>query len=163
MPHVVDDLLKAPYFGASPPKSTGRELFSPAYAAQLIYQCRSARPDCPTADIIATATLLTARSVALAFAKFIPEPVEEVLVSGGGAKNPALLDAIRVELDGAAHQLKSRAATLLPFENFYFDGEAKECVAFAFLGWLFLQGRAANVPNATGARGPRILGSLTPA
>ena len=52
---------------------------------------------------------------------------------------------------------------IVPFEDLFFDGEAKEAVAFAFLGWLHLQGRAANVPNATGARGPRILGSFTPA
>ncbi|MFI5246610.1 MAG: anhydro-N-acetylmuramic acid kinase, partial [Gemmatimonadales bacterium] len=153
---VVNDLLQAPFFSAPPPKSTGRELFSTVYAEQLIARCRSARPGCSTEDIVATATLLTARSVALAFETFIPEPVEEVLVSGGGAKNPALFDAIRTELGQTTRELKSRAEVVVPFENFYFDGEAKEAVAFAFLGWLHLQGRAANVPSATGARGPRI-------
>ena len=163
IPQVVDDLLQASFFLAPPPRSTGRELFSPVYAAHVIDQCRSARPGCSSEDIIATTTLLTARSIALAFERFIPEPVEEVLVSGGGAKNPALFDAIRMELGRTARDLKSRAAAIVPFGDFYFDGEAKESVAFAFLGWLFLQGRAANVPNATGARGPRVLGSLTPA
>ena len=163
IPQVVHDLLQAPFFGAPPPKSTGRELFSPVYAAQLIDHCRSAKPGCSNEDIIATTTFFTARSIALAFEKFIPEPVEEVLVSGGGAKNPALFDAIRLELGRTARELKSRAVAILPFEDLYFDGEAKEAVAFAFLGWLYLQGRAANVPNATGARGPRVLGSFTPA
>jgi anhydro-N-acetylmuramic acid kinase len=160
---VVDELLDAPFFKAPPPKSTGRELFSPAYAQLLIDKCKSVSAACSAEDIIATATLVSARSVAFAFEKFIPEPVEEVLVAGGGAKNPALLGAIRAEIDRAAQRSKSRAPAIVPFEKFYFDGEAKEAVAFAFLGWLHLQRRAGNVPNATGARGPRVLGSYTPA
>ena len=163
IPLVVDELLQAPFFAAPPPKSTGRELFSPVYAEQLIERCRAASPGCSTEDVVATATLLTARSVAVAFERFIPEPVEEVLVSGGGAENPALFDAVRMQLERTARELKSRPPAILPFESLYFNGEAKETVAFAFLGWLHLRGRAANVPNATGARGPRILGSLTPA
>jgi anhydro-N-acetylmuramic acid kinase len=161
--NVVDSLLQAPFFSEPPPKSTGRELFSPQYARQLIEQCRQASPACTPEDIIATATRFTARGVALAFEKFIPEPVEEVLVSGGGAKNPALFDAIRDEVTNVARKAKSRVPAIVPFDDFYFDGEAKECVAFAFLGWLYLQKRAGNVPGATGARGPRILGSFTPA
>jgi anhydro-N-acetylmuramic acid kinase len=160
---VVDDLLLAVYFTAPPPKSTGRELFSPIFAQHLIDRCRKEMPGCSSEDVIATATLFTARSIALSFEKFIPEPVEEVLVSGGGAKNPALFDAIRVELERTAGATNSRVPSIVPFERLYFDGEAKEAVAFALLGWLHLQGRPGNVPGATGARGPRILGSLTPA
>ncbi len=150
---VVDSLLRGAFFSEPPPKSTGRELFTPAYVTALIEACRAAKPGCTSEDIVATATSLTARGVAIAFEKFIPEPVDEVLISGGGALNLALVDALRTSL----------SKVVVPFENFYFDGEAKEAVAFAFLGWLHLQGRAGNVPNATGARGPRILGSLTPA
>ncbi len=160
---VVDELLHDPYFSAPPPKSTGRELFTPHYVARLIESCRAAMPGCSSEDIIATATSLTARSIALAFEKFIPEPVDEVLVSGGGAKNPALFEAIREAIGRSARASSSRVPSIEPFESVFFDGEAKECVAFAFLGWLHLQGRAANVPSATGARGPRILGSFTPA
>lgn len=163
IPQAVEELLRAPFFSAPPPKSTGREFFSPTYAAQLIERCRSTRADCSTEDIIATATLLTARSIALAFSRFIPEPVDEVLVSGGGARNPTLFDGIRAELARGTRESNSGSMAILPFEDLFFDGEAKESVAFAFLGWLHLQGRAANVPNATGARGSRILGSLTPA
>jgi anhydro-N-acetylmuramic acid kinase len=76
-----------------------------------------------------------------------------VLLSGGGARNPALVDAI-------ARELAPR--TVRRFDEVYFDGEAKEAVAFAFLGRLHLAGRAGNVPSATGARGPRVLGKLTP-
>ena len=163
VPAVVDELLHDPYFSAPPPKSTGRELFTPQYVARLIESCRAAKPGCSSEDIIATATSLTARSIALAFEKFIPEPVDEVLVSGGGAKNPALFEAIREAIGRSARASSSRVPSIEPFESVFFDGEAKECVAFAFLGWLHLMGRAANVPGATGARGPRILGSFTPA
>ena len=160
---VVEELLGAPFFEASPPKSTGRELFTPAYVAGLIERCRAARPGCSSEDVIATAVSLTARSIAIAFERFIPEPVDEVLVSGGGAKNPALFAAIRTEIERTARASSSRVPAIVPFERRYFDGDAKEAVAFAFLGWLHLQRRAANVPNATGARGPRILGTFTPA
>ena len=160
---VVEELLGAPFFSAPPPKSTGRELFTAAYVASLITRCRAAKAGCSSEDIIATATVLTARSVALALEKFVPEPVDEILVSGGGAKNAALLEAIRAEVERAAERTGSQAPKIAPFESVFFDGEAKEAVAFAFLGWLHLRGRAGNVPNATGARGPRILGSFTPA
>jgi anhydro-N-acetylmuramic acid kinase len=163
IPEVVDHLLAAPWFVAPPPKSTGRELFSSEYVRELIAQCRAAKQTCSNEDIIATATLLTARSIALAFEKFIPEPVSDVLLSGGGAKNPALFDAIRTEIERAAERTASRVPLVAPFESEFFDGEAKEAVAFAFLGWLHLERRPGNVPSATGARGPRVLGSHTPA
>lgn len=150
---VVDELLAHPYFAAEPPKSTGRELFTPDYAAQLVKRCRAVRRNCGDEDAIATATSLTARSIADAYRRFMPEPVDEVLVSGGGAKNIALVDMLRGLL--APLPIKS-------FDEVYFDGEAKEAVAFALLAKLFLEGRPGNVPSATGAAGPRILGKLTP-
>ena len=151
---VVDALLAAPYFASPPPKSTGRELFDARYVERLVDACRARRPGATTEDIVATAVELTARSIADAYRRFLPEPVEDVLVSGGGARNPALLAAV------------SRALAPLAvrrFDDVFFDGEAKEAVAFAFLGYLHLRGRPGNVPAATGARGPRILGKLTPA
>jgi anhydro-N-acetylmuramic acid kinase len=150
---VIDELLADPYFAAPPPKSTGRELFTPAYVARLIERCRAARDGCTDEDVIATATALTARSIADAYRRFMPEPVTEVLVSGGGAKNRALLDM----LQSLVSPLPVRR-----FDEVFFDGEAKECVAFALLARLFLDGQPGNVPSATGAAGPRILGKLTP-
>jgi anhydro-N-acetylmuramic acid kinase len=76
-------------------------------------------------------------------------------VSGGGAENPALIDAIKGALPSSIHVHR--------FADIFFDGEAKEAVAFALLGHLFLQGKPGNVVTVTGARGPRILGKLTPA
>ncbi len=151
---VVQELLAAPYFAAEPPKSTGRELFSVAYAESLVARCRALHRDATPADIVATATLLTARSIADAYSRFIVEPVSDVLVSGGGAKNPTLRSMIAREI--APRRVR-------PFDAVFFDGEAKEAVAFALLGWLHVNGRPGNVPTATGARGPRILGKLTPA
>ena len=151
---VVDRLLTHPYFSTDPPKSTGRELFDRAYAESLVDDCRVAKQGATTPDIVATAAALTARSIADSYRRFLPEPVTEVLVSGGGARNPTLMRMIE-------HALAP--LSIRPFAARYFDGEAKEAVAFALLAHLHLESRAANVPRATGAKGPRILGKLTPA
>jgi anhydro-N-acetylmuramic acid kinase len=154
LPNVVDELLAHPYFASPPPKSTGRELFDAAYVARLIERCRSARRDASTEDIVATATSLTARSIADAYRRFMPEPVAEVLVSGGGAKNPTLVAMVEREIAPLPVRL---------FAERFFDGEAKEAVAFALLAYLHVNGEIGNVPRATGARGTRVLGKLTPA
>jgi anhydro-N-acetylmuramic acid kinase len=151
---VVDRLLGEAYFRAEPPKSTGRELFDAAYVQRLIAMCRAESADVGDADLVATATALTAQSIADAYRRFIPEPVAECLVAGGGAKNATL----RRMIAEAVAPLK-----LTTFEERYFDGEAKEAVAFALLAHLHLEGIPGNVPTATGARGPRVLGMLTPA
>lgn len=152
---VVLAALRHPYFSDAPPKSTGRELFSRAYVGQFIDDCRAA--GAAPADIVATATALTARALADQYGRFIPEPVEDVVLSGGGAHNPTLVRMIEAAV---AHENGPQVCT---FDGLYFDGEAKEAVAFALLGYLHISGRAGNVPSATGARGPRPLGSLTPA
>ena len=148
---IVAELMKHPYFSAPPPKSTGRELFNSDYVQKLIAATRAASGS--DEDIVATAVQLTAESVGDAYRRFIAEPVREVLVSGGGAKNPALFAAIR----------KAAApVTVRHFDEVFFDGEAKEAVAFALLGYLHVTNRPGNVPSATGARGPRVLGKRTP-
>ncbi len=151
---VVDQLLRDPYFSTAPPKSTGPEMFSQSYSDNLIALCRSERPDCTDEDVIATAVSLTARSIGEAHSRFIAEPVAEVFLSGGGARNPALSAAIAAAV--APRKVGS-------FDSRFFDGEAKEAVAFALLGYLHLTRAPGNVPGATGARGPRILGKRTPA
>ena len=150
---VIDLLLQDPYFAAEPPKSTGRELFDAAYVARFMELCRS-QGATSDADVVATATAFTAATIADAYRRFMAEPVEEMLVSGGGAKNPVLL----AMLEAAVAPLG-----VVPFDARYFDGEAKEAVAFALLAHLHFEGIAGNVPTATGARGPRVLGMLTPA
>ena len=103
---------------------------------------------------MATATELTARAVALG-ARLIPPALAplDVVRSGGGARNPALVAALERHWPGVAHRA---------FDDLFFDGEAKEAVAFALLGYLTWTGRPGNEPGATGAAGPRVLGSVTP-
>jgi anhydro-N-acetylmuramic acid kinase len=150
---LVTELLSAPYFAASPPKSTGRELFNAEYVRRLIARCRALRPGARVEDIVATATALTAHSIADAYQRFLPEPIQEVLLSGGGAKNPAIVDQLATLVG---------SMSLRRFDEEYFDGEAKEAVAFALLAHLHVTGAPGNVVGATGARGPRVLGKLTP-
>jgi anhydro-N-acetylmuramic acid kinase len=149
---IVAELLQDPYFSAPPPKSTGRELFSPSYISAFVERCRA--KGASDEDIIATAVALTAGSIADAYRRFMDEPVKEMLLSGGGARNPALFSAIEAALS---------PLSVKTFDEVFFDGEAKEAVAFALLGYLFMQRKTANIPAATGASGPRILGKLTPA
>jgi anhydro-N-acetylmuramic acid kinase len=80
--------------------------------------------------------------------------VSELLLAGGGSKHPLLVELLRERL---------APMTVRAFDEVYFDAEAKEAVAFALLAHLHLGGRPGNVARATGARGPRILGKLTPA
>ncbi|MFL5527341.1 MAG: anhydro-N-acetylmuramic acid kinase [Gemmatimonadaceae bacterium] len=149
---IVTELMAHPYFSAPPPKSTGRELFNSDYVQKLIATTRAAGAS--DEDIVATAVQLTAESIGDAYRRFIAEPLSEVLVSGGGAKNPVLFAAI---------QKAAAPVAVRHFDDVYFDGEAKEAVAFALLGYLHVTKRAGNVPTATGAYGPRVLGKRTPA
>jgi len=151
---ALDESLADPYFAAPPPKSTGRERFSRDYIARLIARCRAVDPRARNEDIIATAVALAARSIGVAYDRFVPATASDVLLSGGGAKNPALVRAIKQALPGR---------DVRRFSEEFFDDAAKEAVAFALLGWLHLERRAGNVPTATGASGPRVLGKLTPA
>ena len=151
---VVEACLEHPFFAAPPPRSTGREVFGVAYAHRLLTQCREhgASP----ADTIATAVAVTARAIGAAAERFIPAELRplDVVRSGGGARNPALVAAVAAAWPGPAHRA---------FEELFFDGDAKEAAVFAFLGHLTRTGRAGNEPAATGARGPRVLGRITPA
>jgi anhydro-N-acetylmuramic acid kinase len=151
---VVTDSLGEPYFEFAPPKSTGRELFNRAYIARFVARCREASPRSTTEDVVATAVAFTARSIADAYRRFVTAPIADAVISGGGARNPALVDAITAALAPLPVKM---------FDDVFFDGDAKEAVAFAFLGRLFLERRAGNVAAATGARGSRVLGKLTPA
>ena len=109
----------------------------------------------------ATDAVFDRLGVAHAYRRFVPEsavPGAEVLLSGGGARNPALVASVTAELARLGLPVRVRR-----FDDAFFDGEAKEAVAFALLGYLHLAGLPGNVPAATGARGPRVLGALTPA
>jgi anhydro-N-acetylmuramic acid kinase len=148
---VVERLLDMDFFDRPPPKSTGREAFGTPFANALIESVRDARRDATVEDCIATATTLTVRSIAMQCDRWLPA-LGDVVVSGGGARNPTLLGGLRDAL---------APVTVRRFEDLFFDGDAKEAVAFAYLGWRTLEGLSGNVPSATGARGHRVLGSVT--
>ena len=121
---VNDEILEMPFFAMHPPKSTGRELFTAAFIHRFIERCREIESAATDADIISTAVELTARSIALGYRRFINEPVAEVLLSGGGARHPALRREIAMQLS---------PIEVRDFSEVYFDAEAKEAVAFALL------------------------------
>jgi len=150
---LLEELLRHPYFAAEPPKSTGREEFGRPFVERLV-EATQPEGDQDWMDLVATLTELTARTVADAYRRWVlPGGVDEVVLTGGGARNPVLADRIRAllhplpVLDGAALGI---------------DPDAKEAVAFALLAWAHLRGIPANLPSATGAAGRRVLGSLTP-
>lgn len=147
---VVDELLRDAYFSKRPPKSTGRELFDANYVDRMLAMLGGAE----RADAVATAVSLTSRSIARAVRDFVAEPCSELIVSGGGARNGALVEQLRSDIAPLRVSL---------FDDLFYDGEAKEAVAFALLGYLHVARAPGSVTGATGARGPRVLGKLTPA
>jgi anhydro-N-acetylmuramic acid kinase len=147
---ALAELLADPFFAAPPPKSTGRERFGDQYARALHQRV-------PGPDGVATAVELTARTVAEAVGRWIP-PGTEVVASGGGCHHPGLMAALTRRLE-----LLPGRNVLRRFDDLFFPGDAKEAVAFALLGYLTLHGQPGNVPAATGAAGPRVLGMVTPA
>ncbi len=152
-PALVDELLRHPYFAAEPPKSTGREAFGRPFVERLV-EALQPEGDQDWMDLVATLTEVTARSVADAYRRWVlPRGVDEVVLTGGGARNPVLAGRIRALLD---------PLPVLDGGALDVDPDAKEAVAFAVLAWAHLAGIPANLPSATGAAGPRVLGSLTP-
>jgi len=148
---LLEELLAEPYFEQPPPKSTGRERFGIDYADKLLARVRKAGGS--DNDAVATATALTAETIGRAIARWGSDDSSEIVISGGGAKNPALVERL-------AARVQPRPVVL--FDQLFFDGEAKEAVAFAFLGMQTVSGKPGNLPAATGARGPRVLGHITP-
>ncbi len=150
---LLEQLLADPYFQRPPPKSTGRERFGRPYVERLA-GANGPKGRGEWADLVATLTALTARSIAVAVRRWAdPGADGEMIVTGGGSRNGALMDMLRRELD----PLPVREGVALGIPP-----EAKEAVAFAVLAWAHLAGRPASVPEVTGATGARVLGSLTP-
>jgi anhydro-N-acetylmuramic acid kinase len=143
----VSRLLANPFFRQPPPRSTGRELFGDTLAREVHHRV-------PGVDGVATAVAVTVRSIAGAMHDWVPG-APDVVVSGGGARHPVLFQSL-------AGVLAAQGRRLRRFDDLFFDGDAKEAVAFALLGYLTLHGQPASLPSCTGARGARVLGSITP-
>ena len=154
---VVTRILKQPYFRQSPPKSCGREQFGEAFAQRFALMCRQSGGN--AADTLASATDLTVASIALAIDRFCsprlpPGPIE-VVGSGGGTRNIFLMKTL-------AERLRVRGIPLLTTDDLGVTSQSKEAVAFALLAWLTWHGLPGNLPSATGATHPVILGKVSP-
>jgi anhydro-N-acetylmuramic acid kinase len=147
---LLTELLAEPYFGEEPPKSTGRELFGRSFLDGVLRK----RPDIAPNTLIATLTALTGHTIASAIHRWVvPRGVTEVVATGGGGRNPELMRRLTEALE---------PIPVLAGETLHVDPDAKEALAFAALAWAHVNGIPANVPEATGAKGPRVLGSFTP-
>ncbi len=153
METVIGQLLRAPFFRQRPPRTAGREEFGREYAGRFLQLCRGAgRP-----DVVATATALTARSIADAIQRFVlsrRKGYRELIVSGGGAKNPTLMGMLRAELAPLGIELRFS-------DEFGIPTEAKEAIAFAVLAHETWHRRPSNIPSATGAKRAAILGKIS--
>lgn len=158
---VLDQALRLPYFTAAPPKSCGREEFGGSYVTRFLATCR--KHGAHDADIIATATALTAQSILHAYRSYVwphlgqRAPLAratDYIVAGGGANNLTLMRMLRECLETLGVCVSTTAEHGLP-------AEAKEAMAFALLAWLRWHGLPGNVPSATGASRPALLGRVT--
>ncbi|WP_405062850.1 anhydro-N-acetylmuramic acid kinase [Kribbella sp. NBC_01505] len=143
---LLERLLAEPYYAVPAPKSTGKELFNLAYLARML----EGLPEIPADDLVATVTALTARTVADAVRR---HGGTEVIASGGGIRNPALMQRLASELESVP--LRNTDELGLP-------SAAKEALAFAVLGFLTVHGLGGTVPSCTGATHSSVLGSITP-
>jgi len=157
---VVDRLLREKYFPALPPKSCGREEYGAAFTSRFITMCRKA--GAKDADVIATATALSAESILDAYRRFVSPHLAqnaagrgvEYVVAGGGAKNGTLMAMLRSGLEPLDVNVREMGELGIP-------AQAKEAVAFALLAWLTWNGLPGNVQSATGAARPVVLGKVT--
>jgi anhydro-N-acetylmuramic acid kinase len=153
---VIARLVRAAFFRQKPPRTAGREEFGREYVGRFLRICRGASKP----DVVATATALTARSIADAVQQFVLPRFgarrrdREMIVSGGGAKNPTLMAMLRDEIAALGIALHFS-------DEFGLPAEAKEAVAFALLAHETWRRRPSNVPSATGATRAAILGKIS--
>lgn len=145
---LLDDLLADPFFAAPPPKSTGRELFTPGWLQHAI-----GRRQLEPAVVLATLTRLTAVSIGRAIERWFPQAAE-VIICGGGARNATLLRMLEAECAPRAVIASSKLGV---------EPDQVEALAFAWLAHVHVSRQSGNVPSVTGAKGGRILGALYPA
>ena len=153
---VLAKALDNPYFKLKPPRTAGREQFGRAYAAKFLVECR--RHSRRSEDALATATALTAETIARSYQTFARRGmrgrVADYIISGGGARNATLMAML-------AARLEPMGCELAASEEFGLPAEAKEAAAFALLAWQTWHHLPGNVPRATGAARPAILGQVT--
>lgn len=148
---LLSRLMRDPYLSAKPPKSTGREKFGQEFVRELLEWGRKHRAN--PADLVRTATMFTSLSIADAFRRFIVPraKIDELIVTGGGARNPLIIAQLAAALPGIE---------VVSADRFGVPVEAKEAFAFAVLAYETYHRRANNLPSATGADRPVILGKI---
>jgi len=149
---LLGELLRHPFFRRRPPKSTGREEFGADFS-ERIYS-RAGKEGLADADIVATVTALTARTIAQAYRRFLPAMPDELILCGGGSHNRTLVEMLHAELPDVK---------MLSTDDFSISVDAREAVSFAILAWATIKGMTNNIPAATGAERPVILGKIVPA
>jgi len=157
---LIDKVLAAElrnsYYQLKPPRTTGREQFGREYAVKFLGACRQHSDK--DEDALATATALTAETIARSYKTFVRRgmkgSVVDYIVSGGGARNRTLMAML-------AQRLEPLGCELATSEQFGLPAEAKEAAAFALLAWQTWHHQPGNVPRATGASRPAILGQVT--
>lgn len=153
---LLENWLALPYFDQRPPKSTGRELFSSTLANE--WWAEAMALGLAAKDFVATITEVTALSIVDAYIRFAPGPVSQIVVGGGGARNPYLLERIAFHLQTQWRQ----PVELCTHQDLGIDDKAKEAIAFALLAYLAIHGWPGNVPACTGATSHQILGQIAP-
>ena len=158
---IVAQVMQNAYFKLTPPKSAGREQFGERYAADFLKLCRKKR--LTNEDAVATATAFTVESIRSAYETFV-QPLlatakkralpTDYIVAGGGARNATLMRMLREVLE----PFRCNVTTT---DTFHLPAQAKEAAAFALLAYETWHHRPSNVPAATGARCPAILGQVT--
>ena len=144
----LDILMQDEYYYKEPPKTTGREYFSPEYIERAL----KFAPEKPE-DIIATVTALTAKNIAKSYERFIPQGVDEAVICGGGAYNPTLMKFLRKYLPSET-ELKT-------CEDYGISNNFKEVMAFALLGYCTYYNIPNNLPCCTGASKRVVMGKVT--
>jgi anhydro-N-acetylmuramic acid kinase len=150
---VIASILRQPFFRQRPPKTAGREEFGKEFARDFLKRCGRITKE----DVVATATALTARSIAGAIGRFVMKrraSYGEIVVSGGGANNPTLLAML-------ANELRPLGVSVRLSDEFGLPSAAKEAAAFALLAYETWHRRPSNLPSATGAKRPAILGKIS--
>jgi anhydro-N-acetylmuramic acid kinase len=148
---LLSELLDERYFRLPPPKTTGRELFGAQFADPFIDRAQAA--GATAADIIATFTAFTAQSIADQYRRFLPGRPDEVVVGGGGSRNPSLMGVLTELLDPAQIRLH---------EEFGLPSLGREAVYFALMGHEALHGRPNTIPSCTGASHSVVMGKVVP-
>lgn len=155
---VISRLMADRFFRQPPPRTAGREQFGQQFGELFILYCKNSRLfPASTQDIVATTTEFTVASIADAIKRFVLKPAEkyeELIVSGGGANNLTLMRALKNHLAGLGFELQTSTDLGLPVG-------AKEAVAFALLAYQTWNREPSNLPSATGARLPAILGKIS--